>query len=246
MSSGVSNLVVSFSIKNESISQLLDILTQQTSDISGCLLQCSSQGQCQLNQNTQMYECGCKTYFSGSACQYDSRPCSSGPCLNNGTCTNVQGLNSTLSFQCECQNTYYGENCEKQIDICQNKTCNGKGYCFNSQNEPKCKCFSGYSGDECDLTSATVKLVQSVQFTSSLVCFIVIGTTILILILNDLWNCFIRKRNKTNSKNKSPKLEKKRKRKLPKDKSQNLKRNREPKNFTKQSNRISSEKNGKD
>jgi hypothetical protein len=194
-------------MNNESISQLLDILTQQTGDISGCLLQCSSQGQCQLNQNTQMYECGCKTYFSGSACQYDSRPCSSGPCLNNGTCKNVQGLNSTLSFECECQNTYYGTNCEKQIDVCQNKTCNGKGYCFISQNEPKCKCFSGYSGDECDLTSATVKLVKSVQFTSSLVCFIVIGTFITMVISNDLLKiCCNKKQNfKEEKLNKAPK-----------------------------------------
>ena len=159
-----------------------------------------------------MYECGCNTYFSGSACQYDSRPCSSGPCLNNGTCTNVQGLNSTLSFECECQNTYYGTNCEKQIDVCQNKTCNGKGYCFNRQNEPKCKCFSGYSGDECDLKSTFVKIAQSVQLVMSVICFIVIGTTISIILLNDAWNIFFIGKNKKTFK-KFPKTRKAIKRK---------------------------------
>jgi hypothetical protein len=186
--------IKSFNLNNGNISELLDILTQQTGDISGCLLQCSSQGKCQLNQITQMYECVCDTYFSGSACQYDSRPCSSGPCLNNGTCTNVQGLNSTLSFECECQNTYYGTYCEKQIDVCQNKTCNGKGYCFNSQNEPKCKCFSGYSGDECDLISTFVKIVRpTFQLTTTLICSLVIGATILTVVSSDLWNIIITK-----------------------------------------------------
>jgi hypothetical protein len=162
--------VVNFNLNSQNSTKLLNILTTQNGSITGCLRQCSSQGQCQLNQITQMYGCVCDTYFSGSACQYDSRPCSSGPCLNNGTCTNVQGLNSTLSFQCECQNTYYGTNCEKQIDVCHNKTCNGKGYCFNSQNEPKCKCFSGYSGDECELTSAYVKIVKGTQLTATIIC----------------------------------------------------------------------------
>jgi predicted small secreted protein len=199
---------ISFNMNGSNAAQILNILSQQTGDISGCLLQCSSQGLCQLNQNTQMYECGCNTYFSGSACQYDSRPCSSSPCLNNGTCTSVQGLNSTLSFECECQNTYYGIYCEKQIDICQNQTCNGKGYCFNSQNSPKCKCFSGFSGDECDLTSVQVKIVQSVQFTSSLLCFIVIGTFITMVILNDLLKIFCNKKqnSKEENLNEAPKI----------------------------------------
>jgi hypothetical protein len=155
-----------------------------------------------------MYECGCNTYFGGSACQYDSRPCSLGPCLNNGTCTNVQGLNSTLSFECECQNTYYGMYCEKQIDICQNQTCNGKGYCFNSQNSPKCKCFSGFSGNECELTSTFVKIVRpTFQITTTLICSIVIGATILTIVSSDLWSIFITKRktHKTSLKTRNEK-----------------------------------------
>jgi hypothetical protein len=45
------NGIKSFNLKNGNISQLLDILSQQTSSITGCLLQCPSQGQFQLNQN---------------------------------------------------------------------------------------------------------------------------------------------------------------------------------------------------
>jgi hypothetical protein len=106
--------------------------------------------------------------------------------------------------------------CEEQIDICQNQTCNGKGYCFNSQNSPKCKCFTGYSGDVCDLTLVQVKIVKSVQFTSSLLCIIVIGTFITMVVINDIWDRLFKKinKNKSKSKSKSQKLEKKRKQKF--------------------------------
>ena len=183
----------------------MNVLSTQTGDISGCLVNCSSHGKCKFDYFTQMYECGCNTFFSGKACQFDSRPCSSGPCLNNGTCVNV---NNDTSFQCECQQTFFGLNCENQINICQNKTCGGKGYCFNDQNEPKCKCFTGYSGDECDLVSSQVKLVKNVQTTSSIICFIVLGTTVALIVLNDLWNYFFAaKKDKTNAKNNTSQIQ---------------------------------------
>ena len=187
----------------------MNVLSTQTGDISGCLVNCSSNGQCQLNLGTKMYECECDTFFSGQACQYDSRPCSSNPCLHNATCINSK---NDTSFQCECQNTFFGLNCENQINICQNKTCGGKGYCFNDQNEPKCKCFTGYSGDNCELVSSQVKIAKNIQTTSSIICFIVLSTTVALVVLNDLWNCFFtgkkdKKIVKSNDRSKLQRLE---------------------------------------
>ena len=36
-------------------------------------------------------------------------PCSSGPCLNQGTCVNV----SSDTYICSCVSTYFGRNCEQ-------------------------------------------------------------------------------------------------------------------------------------
>jgi hypothetical protein len=159
----------------------LSILASQTSDLNGCLQNCSSSGICLINSG--IIYCECFEYFTGSACQLDMRPCASNPCLNNSTCVN-NFTEETYSFECQCQNTYYGMNCERQIDLCQNVTCNNHGYCSIEQNEGRCKCFTGYYGDKCEIESAYVKFVQSVQLTSSIICFIVIGVSVFLIVLN--------------------------------------------------------------
>ena len=139
------------------------------------------------------------TYFTGSSCQFDTRPCSSSPCLNNATCTN--SLNATFaSFECQCQQTFYGLNCENQIDICQNVTCNDHGYCFKDhQSVAKCKCFTSFSGDECEIVSTYVQLVQSVQLTSSIICFVTLSLVVLLVIVNDVFNYLTGRREKARS-----------------------------------------------
>ena len=175
---------------------LMSILATDSTSLQGCLINCSNHGQCKLNINSFIYECGCDPYFSGSYCQYDSSPCSSSPCLNNGTCTNSK---NDTSFQCECQNTFFGLNCESQINICENKTCNQHGYCYNTLNVPKCKCLIGYSGDDCESASIFNKIVRpSVQILATLICIIVIIATIIFVVSNDFLNYYytIKIRNK--------------------------------------------------
>ena len=97
------------------MTQFLAILANQKGDLNSCLPNCSSSGVCSLRNG--LIGCQCFEYFTGSSCKFDTRPCSSSPCLNNATCTN--SLNATFaSFECECQQTFYGLNCENQINIC--------------------------------------------------------------------------------------------------------------------------------
>jgi hypothetical protein len=170
-------------------------LANQKGDLNACLQNCSSSGVCTLRNG--LIGCQCFDYFTGSACQFDTRPCSSGPCMNNATCTN--SLNTTFaSFECECQQTFYGLNCENQINICQNVTCNDHGYCYKDHHHKlaKCKCFTSFSGDECEIVSTFVKLVQSVQLTSSIICFITLGLMVLLVFVNDAFNYLTGRREK--------------------------------------------------
>jgi WD40 repeat protein len=196
--SAIENLFLSLfsNSSNTNMTQFLAILANQKGDLNACLQNCSSSGVCTLRNG--LIGCQCFAYFTGSSCQFDTRPCSSGPCLNNATCTD--SLNVTFaSFECQCQPTFHGPNCENQIDICQNVTCNEHGYCFKDQSEAKCKCFTRYSGDECDIVSTYVQLVQSVQLTSSIICFVTLGLVVLLVIVNDVFNYLTARREKARS-----------------------------------------------
>jgi hypothetical protein len=192
------NLFSSLFVTNSAnFTQVLSILSDEKGDSNGCLQNCSSFGICVLNNG--IIGCQCFEYFTGSSCQYDTRPCVSNPCLNNGTCINNANETTSL-FECECKNTFYGLNCENQIDICQNDTCNQHGYCYTEQNFPKCKCFTSYSGDVCEIESSYVKVVKSVQLTSTIISVIVLGLAVFSVISNDTFNYFTRSLNKNSSK----------------------------------------------
>ena len=180
---------------NLNFTQALSILSNQKGNLNGCLQNCYSSGICSINNG--FLGCQCFQYFTGTSCQFDTRPCASNPCLNNGTCIN--NLNGTIySFECQCKNTFYGLNCENHINICQNVTCSNHGYCYTEQNIASCKCFTSYSGDSCEIASSHVKLVKSVQLSSTIICFVVLSLLILSVISNDTFNYFTRTNNKKN------------------------------------------------
>ena len=120
--------------------QLVDLFTQNV-DINNCLLDCSSNGLCKYLANTNSFGCECNNYFTGPSCQTDLRPCSSNPCMNNGTCIqNITDL-SNPTYYCECDKFYEGSLCQNKIDLCKNQTCSKKGNCIEVNNEPICRCF---------------------------------------------------------------------------------------------------------
>ena len=184
------------------MTQLLSIISQQTNNLNGCLQNCSSSGVCSLKNG--LIGCQCFQFFTGSSCQFDTRPCASNPCLNNATCVNNVN-NQSSSFKCQCQDTFYGTNCELQINLCQNVTCSGNGYCFVDKKEGTCKCFTSYSGENCEIELMEMKIVRDVQWTSTIIAFLVIGLSIIVVISNDVWNYLMRRKGKKTTHKPNPK-----------------------------------------
>ena len=171
------------------LQKLLDILESNT-DVNSCLSNCTNQGVCKLDNQTQKYLCECNPFYTGTKCETDRRPCSLNKCLNNSTCIN--SLNST-SFTCQCplNGIYYGQYCENVKNLCENVTCSSHGYCIQSQSGlTSCKCYKGYEGDKCDIISNSLKIVQGVQWTSTIICIGAIILFWILVICNDFLNFF--------------------------------------------------------
>ncbi|XP_025086757.1 uncharacterized protein LOC112559636 [Pomacea canaliculata] len=73
--------------------------------------------------------------------------CSSGPCFNNGTCTNIPD-NST--FDCSCQPGFSGVRCETNVDDCASSPCRNGATCTDAVNAFICTCAAGYTGSQCE------------------------------------------------------------------------------------------------
>ena len=89
-------------------------------DLNGCIVNCSNNGQCKFDFLNNQYICSCFfSYLSGYACQIDTRPCSSNPCLNNATCVNysISSNSNSSSFRCVCDKYHRGTYCESEIDM---------------------------------------------------------------------------------------------------------------------------------
>ncbi len=149
---------------------------------------CSNQGMCILN-SLQQYICQCNQYRTGSACQSDTRPCSSNPCLNNGLCIDT---NNQTSFQCDCPSLFYGIYCENKIDLCLNSTIcfNSQGYCKMNGSQPECNCIMGYSGLNCEIISSSLVVRKSIINAATLIAIIVITCYILTIIGFDFTKYF--------------------------------------------------------
>jgi len=172
------------------IQYILDLIKNGTYDFNGCLVNCTNHGQCMLDLKLKEFICKCNTNFIGPSCQKDIRPCSSMPCMNNGTCIKEQ--NGTNEFRCECQKSLYeGRYCEKRVNLCENRTCSMNGICWNVTNSVYCKCFIGYSGNECELEDIQAKILrESVKYTSLVVFITCLLTFVFIVVCNDVLSFF--------------------------------------------------------
>nr|DBA25970.1 TPA: hypothetical protein GDO54_010287 [Pyxicephalus adspersus] len=81
--------------------------------------------------------------------QNEINPCSSSPCLNEGTCVD-QGEN----YSCSCPQKFTGEHCETEIlevpGACSSSPCQNNGICQESDGAYLCECPAGYSGVNCE------------------------------------------------------------------------------------------------
>jgi hypothetical protein len=186
------SLIGFFGINNTGV-QLNDVLSTYTVDLSSCLANCSNQGICELNSFEQ-YVCQCNQFRMGASCQTDSRPCSSSPCLNKGTCSNVMDNNKT-SFRCNCEkNLYFGVHCEHHVNLCSNNTeiCfNNQGYCIMNGTKPMCKCFMDYSGNNCEIMSTSLVVKKAIINVSTITAIIVIVCFIIMIISFDYTKYFL-------------------------------------------------------
>ena len=210
MNSPISNL--SFNLNNTTnadIQIIIQLLSKVNYDISGCLVNCSNNGKCSLDVNTQMYVCLCSSNFFGTACQIDSIPCSSSKCLNNGTCIHFNTVSNETTYKCECQANFNGDHCENMINSCANRTCSLNGYCFQNETASLCKCFSDFYGDECDLEKSAIKTLKDIQATSLILCLLFVGFTAFTILANDVVNFLMQKSyrsKKSEIKIKRPKI----------------------------------------
>jgi hypothetical protein len=175
---------------NNTGSQLNNILSNYTGDLSACLANCSNQGICILN-SLQQYICECSQYKTGKSCQSDTRPCSSNPCLNNGLCIDTN--NQTLSFQCICPSLFYGIYCENKMDLCLNSSIcfNNQGYCKMNGSQPVCKCIMGYSGVNCEIISSSLAVRKIIINVSAIIAFVVIAFFIFTILVFDYTKYFL-------------------------------------------------------
>ena len=187
--------------QNNTGSQLNNILKNYTGDLTACLANCSNQGTCVIS-NEQHYICQCNEYRTGISCQSDTRACSSGPCLNNGTCSST---NDDASFQCTCQNEmYYGRQCENKFNFCLNSTIciQNQGFCQMNGTQPMCKCFMDYSGTNCEIMSTSLIVKKAIISTTTIIAIIVMICYVVVIFCFDYTKYCLMGNNKTNKKKK--------------------------------------------
>ncbi len=184
------------SLNNISSAQLNNILQNAVGSITGCLLSCSNQGACSYDPVTNQIGCVCNQYFTGSSCEYDSRPCSSNPCLYGGICSN-----NGAAFSCACQAVYYGTFCESQLNLCLNSSCvSGQSRCVQNGSQALCECFKGYTGLNCESQTQSLKVTKAFISFASILAFIVLGSFVFCVISMDYLKYFVIKDKRVVSK----------------------------------------------
>ena len=186
--------------------QLLGYL-EGDAGILNCLSNCSNNGQCAFDNTTSFFTCKCDNYFTGADCGTNQKPCAAKVCHYNGICSQTLKSNSfnVFIFNCACDPRFTGRFCEKRIDYCKltKRTCSENGYCQSNRNASSnytaCRCFTSYSGEDCEFKSRRLETNSIITALATTVAVIFNVSLAMILVGMDLSkvekNCLHKKKN---------------------------------------------------
>ncbi|KAF2368089.1 Cadherin [Trinorchestia longiramus] len=72
-------------------------------------------------------------------------PCGTYPCLNQGTCMEI----NHREYRCSCPHPFSSKHCQKNLNPCLSNPCLNGGVCFVAGNTFECNCSEGLSGHRC-------------------------------------------------------------------------------------------------
>ena len=192
----ISHTLTNDLISGQNASSLAGLLTQNANLISsGCLSNCSNNGDCQLDASNGTYSCFCARNYAGNACQFIYNPCLAPtlPCLNQGTCVLKPNYENpaVFDFDCVCTSFYNGSSCENLISVCWNVTCSSRGVCVDDgSHRAVCKCIQYYSGSDCEIVEPMKKTVETTQLTATIIAASFLFLLGAAIVLNDVFNIF--------------------------------------------------------
>ncbi|UJR11315.1 hypothetical protein I4U23_015496 [Adineta vaga] len=146
-------------------------------------------------------------YTIGLQCNISSTVCDMlKPCLNNGTCTNMN--TSDFGYNCSCPSEFIGARCEFDHRVCKEDTCLNNGICNKTSNTTfncncstdwqgicrllshnySCECLGdNYSGRQCEITATKISVYRIVSKSfASIAIFSMISVAIFILVMDIL------------------------------------------------------------
>ena len=104
---------------------------------------CQNGGVCRPTASNG-FTCACPVGVEGDACELDTRPCASNPCLFNANCTNLGN-----DYECHCTSGLSGKHCEEGYH-CNHSPCKNGGSCEEKDaGKAVCICPPGYQGLDC-------------------------------------------------------------------------------------------------
>ncbi|XP_052244854.1 adhesion G protein-coupled receptor L4-like [Dreissena polymorpha] len=92
------------------------------------------------------YRCSCANGFTGTNCEAEIMECSSNPCQNGATCSELLD-----GYLCKCANGFTGTHCQTEILECSSNPCKNGASCAEQIAGYRCFCAIGFTGTHCEL-----------------------------------------------------------------------------------------------